>query len=166
MIEFMVIGLPRSGTAWIANWLTTDTTTCIHDPLAINHYRDLDSIKSEKMLGISCTALWAFPDYVNSHKARKVIVHRNLKEINSSLSNIGLPQFKDGMDEKLSCLNGIHIWKDQLFKDPEFIYEYLTGKKFDRERFETLKELKIERKIDSMKFDIDNFTAMQEEMRG
>jgi len=26
MINFMIVALPRSGTTWAANWLTTDTT--------------------------------------------------------------------------------------------------------------------------------------------
>ena len=30
----MVIGLPRSRTTWMANWLTTTDTLCLHDPLA------------------------------------------------------------------------------------------------------------------------------------
>lgn len=29
---FFVTGMPRSRTAWLANWLTTDTTFCQHDP--------------------------------------------------------------------------------------------------------------------------------------
>ena len=27
-----VFALPRSGTAWLANWLTTDRSLCLHDP--------------------------------------------------------------------------------------------------------------------------------------
>src|SRR5262245_11295408 len=31
MMPFFVPGLPRSRTAWLANWLTTDTSLCLHD---------------------------------------------------------------------------------------------------------------------------------------
>lgn len=33
MNPFFVTGLPRSRTAWMANWLTTDKTLCVHDPI-------------------------------------------------------------------------------------------------------------------------------------
>ena len=42
MIDFMVIGLPRTGTTWASNWLTTDSTQCYHDPLYHTHYEDWD----------------------------------------------------------------------------------------------------------------------------
>ena len=29
---FFITGIPRSRTAWAANWLTTDTTLCFHEP--------------------------------------------------------------------------------------------------------------------------------------
>ena len=33
MKPFFVTGLPRTRTAWCANWLTTDHSLCLHDPL-------------------------------------------------------------------------------------------------------------------------------------
>ena len=33
-LDFAVLALPRSGTTWLANLLTTDTTLCRHDPFA------------------------------------------------------------------------------------------------------------------------------------
>jgi len=36
-LPFFVSGLPRSRTAWMANWLTTDHSLCLHDePFAVN----------------------------------------------------------------------------------------------------------------------------------
>lgn len=89
MIDFMVIGLPRSGTAWAANWLTTDTTFCLHDPLAKYHHTELDGLVSDKRLGVACTGLWTQPEWLNAHPAKKVILHRPLEEINRSLKAIG-----------------------------------------------------------------------------
>jgi hypothetical protein len=81
VIDFIVVGLPRSGTAWAANWLTTDTTHCIHDPIAKHHHTELDDLSSSKHLGVSCTGLWRFPDWLNKHPAKKVILRRDRAEI-------------------------------------------------------------------------------------
>ena len=105
MIEFMVIAHPRSGTTWAANWLTTDTTLCLHDPLAYRHYAEWDDFESSKMLGVSDCGVCAFPDFLNSHPARKVILHRDRKEIAESL---GMPEFllsPDHLDE----IQGMHV---------------------------------------------------------
>lgn len=139
MIEFMVIGAPRSGTTWAANWLTTDTTLCIHDPLYEYHYDELDSIKSKKHVGISCTGLLLFPDWVNRHPARKVILHRPVADINDSLRQIGMPGISDAVVGNLNRIHGMHVdWKS-LFVEPRDIYEYLTELKFDAERHHFLK---------------------------
>lgn len=33
MSPFFITGMPRSRTAWLANWLTTDRSLCVHDPV-------------------------------------------------------------------------------------------------------------------------------------
>lgn len=136
----MVIGEPRSGTTWAANWLTTDTTLCLHDPLFNHHYSDLDSIRSKKMLGISCTGIAKFPHYLNAHPARKVILHRDPEEIKQSLEGIGLKY--SPVDLKSIC--GMHVKWTDLFENPKGIYEYLLQRKFDRERHNELKQIEMQ----------------------
>ena len=144
MIEFMVIALPRSGTTWASNWLTTDTTHCLHDPLYEHHYRNWDSIPSRKVLGVSCTGAYNFSDWVRSHPARKVILHRSLTEINRSLDAIGAPKLSAGDERKLNAIEGLHVdWQD-LFCDPVEIYEYLVQKPFDGERHAALARIEMQ----------------------
>ena len=146
----MVLAAPRSGTTWASNWLTTDTTLCLHDPLWTHHYSDLDKIKSHKMLGVACTGLYLFPDFVNKHPARKIILHRDENEINESLKAIGLPELKN-TEEQLDKINGVHLdWK-KIFTDPKTIYEFLTGLEFDKERHELLKEIEMQPNFDGLK---------------
>lgn len=146
----MVIGLPRSGTTWTANWLTTDTTLCIHDPLYKFHYSDFDRIPSKKTLGIACTGLYAFPDFVNSHPARKVILRRNINEINDSLEKIGVPFIHREAEEMIDKLNGWHVNWDVIFKEPQDIYEFLLQKPFDFERHKFLNELNIQPNFETL----------------
>ena len=143
MVEFMVLAAPRSGTTWASNWLTTDKTLCLHDPLWTHHYSDLDKITSRKMVGVACTGLYMFPDFVNSHPARKVILHRDEKEINVSLEAIGLPTLSN-TEKDLCKIAGWHMdWK-QIFTKPKAIYEFLTDLEFDEERHSLLKEIEMQ----------------------
>lgn len=150
MIEFIVVGLPRSGTAWAANWLTTDTTHCIHDPLARYHHTDLDRIASSKRLGVSCTGLWQFPDWLNQHPAKKVILHRDRAEVARSLGRLG---FADLPFPALDAIAGMHVnWRD-LWDDPEPIWEHLIGTPFDAERHQLLRELNVQVDFDRVTVD-------------
>jgi hypothetical protein len=165
MIEFMVISAPRCATTWAANWLTTDTTTCIHDPLFKYHYSELDEIKTDKTLGLSCTGLLMFPDFVKNHSARKVILHRPLKEINDSLESIGLPTITEEINESLYEISGMHYSWDDIFNKPKEIYEYLLQIPFDRERHSLLMEIEIQPKFSGLTINKEVTRRLINEMR-
>ena len=151
MVEFMVIAAPRSGTTWAANWLTTDRTLCLHDPLFECHYEHLDRIHTEKLLGVSCTGLAFFVDWVNAHPARKVVLHRDIKEINESLDSIGLAALDNTYLDRLDRIEGYHTdWSD-IFNDPKFIYEFLTQRPFDVERHALLSTIEMQPEFSKLK---------------
>lgn len=144
MIEFMLLAAPRSGTTWASNWLTTDTTLCLHDPLFTSHYTELNGIQTNKTLGVSCTGLAYFPDWVNAHPSRKIVLHRDINEINESLEAIGLSEISVDFILKLESIDAIHLpWTD-LFEKPKFIYETLLELPFDAERHALLKEIEMQ----------------------
>jgi hypothetical protein len=143
-IQFMVIAAPRSATTWCSNWLTTDTTLCLHDPLWRWHYSEIDAVPCSKVLGIACTGIALFPDWVNAHPARKVILHRPLDEVDASLERIGLSALHGSWDGVLDRIRGVHLdWRD-LFARPKYIYEYLLDRPFDAERHEALREINMQ----------------------
>jgi hypothetical protein len=144
MVEFMLIAAPRSGTTWAANWLTTDTTLCLHDPLFTHHYRDLDSLTSKKRLGVSCTGLYNFPEWVNAHPAKKVILHRSPIEVNSSLERLGLPALPLSSFNALAKLNGFHCDWLELFESPDRICNALGLGEVDFERHAQLRQMLIQ----------------------
>ena len=52
VIEFMVLSAPRSASTWAANWLTTEKTLCLHDPVLEHYPEDLDRIPCDRVLGV------------------------------------------------------------------------------------------------------------------
>lgn len=144
MIQFMVIAAARSATTWVSNWLTTDTTLCMHDPLWTYHYTDLDQIQSSRMLGISCTGIALFPDWLSAHPARKVVLHRDSSEINASLNAIGLPPLDDDWVPRLDNIQGMHCHWQDVFERPQRIYEYLIQRPMDWERHALLTKIRMQ----------------------
>jgi hypothetical protein len=145
----MVLGMPRSGTTWAANWLTTDTTLCIHDPLARYLVNQLDAIQSQKTLGVSCTGLALMPEWLNAHPARKVILRRPYAEVKASLDGQGFVGFQP-ID--LDSIQGVHCnWLD-IFTNPKPIYEFLTDKPFDAERHAELAQMNIQVDYERVQF--------------
>lgn len=141
----MVIGAPRSGTAWASVFLTTEHSVCLHDPLWDHYYKDLDKIPcAGKQLGIACTGFGFYPEWLNHHPARKVVLHRELSELVASAKRLGMPPPEATLLAKLHQIQGLHVdWTD-LFENPLPLYEYLLRAPFvDRERHRQLVALKI-----------------------
>ncbi len=92
MIAFMVLGLPRSGTAWAANWLTTDKTICLHNPMSRYTPKEIEKLEfGDRIIGISCTSSWMLGDWVDKHPAPKIILEKDSIAVNQSLQGLDLP---------------------------------------------------------------------------
>ena len=162
----MLLASPRSGTTWAANWLTTDKTLCLHDPLWTHHYSELDGIESDKRLGLSCTGLYLFPEFVNNHPARKVILHRDLSAINASLDAIGFPMITQQQHKMLDQIDGLHFDYKDIFSKPMAIYEYLTGLPFDTERHAFLLDIEMQPKFSGLKIGREVTRKLINELQG
>lgn len=148
MISFMVLGGPRSGTTWAANWLTTDTTICLHDPLLEYPISVLEHLEFPgKRIGISCTSALLYPQWVNASKAKKLILYRNLAEINASLNALGLAELGEMQHmTRIDAIKGaILIPYEQLFqpKSARVIADHL-GVPFDEARHDLLRQMRVE----------------------
>jgi hypothetical protein len=144
MISFMVVAAPRSATAWVSNWLTTDKSLCYHDPLFDCRYEELDALVNDRIIGMACTGAALFPEFINAHPARKVILHRDKKEIDASLKALNLPT---DYHADLHRIRGEHCqWRD-VFDRPKIIYEFLLNQKFDAERHRLLCKLNVQRDL-------------------
>jgi len=154
----MVIGLPRSATTWAANWLTTAETFCAHDPLWETHYEDLDEIISTRAAnrtpGIACTGLWRWVGWLNSHPARKLILHRDIAAVRASLRARGLPVPDRSASAALDSIDGQHVPFDHLFDTDraETLWSFLTdGLPFDGDRHRELAQMNIQPQFDRIR---------------
>ena len=114
MIEFMVLGGPRSATTWMANWLTTDKTFCLHDPLMEYLIPKLEALTiPNRRVGIACTGSYLYPAWVKAHRARKVLLYRSAEEINVAHDMLGLTRIDAAAhDQRMNALMdaGIPVW--------------------------------------------------------
>ena len=148
MIDFMIVGLPRSGTAWLANWFTTERSICWHEPLWTRPLAELDAVKGAGLFGIADTMLVMLgTDELNAHPAKKLIVHRELGDVNLSLTKAGLPgAMRDEHKWALDEIGGYHItfhdlWNVEKFKPAA---EWLLPVPFDTARYALLRDLQVE----------------------
>jgi len=152
LVKFMVLSAPRSASTWTANWLTTPKTLCLHDPVLKHRPEDLDALPCDRILGVSCTALALQPGFVNAHPAKKVIVHRDLNEVNRSLVSIGFTRLGAIWTDALDKIDGLHVEYVDLFTSAwaPRIYKHLTGLVFDAARHEELCAMHIEPHFDKV----------------
>lgn len=123
MLKRMVIGLPRSGTTWAANYFSAPGETMVHDPLYHKHYSEWRT----SYAGISCSGIWDWPEWVNA-TARNfdtpvLVLHRPLHEIRLSIYQ----RFQEGSDwlrrdaeaalDELKGPSVLHIKWDTLFNE-------------------------------------------------
>lgn len=152
MIDFMVIAAPRSGTAWCSNWLTTETSLCVHDPLFEHSPETWDSIPSDRQLGCACTGIATFPKFLRHHPARKVVLHRDMDEVNLSLHQMGLSRLHaEYWTDALRRVDGLHVHWRNLWENPRPIWEHLMRTPFDAARHELLCKLNVQMDFERVK---------------
>lgn len=153
MIDFMIIAAPRSGTAWAANWLTTERTLCLHDPLFERHYSEIEDLAEPgREFGVACTGLANFPEWLKSHPAKKVILQRRPDQVNAACDSLGLPPVPQEFFDNLMKIDGLHVPWTWLFNKPENIHRYLFGDRpFDARRHQLLASLNVQRDFEQIR---------------
>jgi hypothetical protein len=86
-VDFIVLGLPRSGTTWCANWLTTDTTLCLHDPF---RFLPEQWPRDGRTFGVSCTGGFLMPKWLTAQTCPIAVIERDPADCDASLARMGL----------------------------------------------------------------------------
>lgn len=162
MIDFAVIGLPRSSTTWLANWLTTDNSLCLHDPFATALPEQWDA--GGKRLGISCTGAYLMPDWLNAQDCPIAVIVRDPADCDASLARLGLPATDDRMRGLFAKARGRRwsfddIWNES--KARELWAFLLPGIPFDAQRYRLLSAMQVQPHVAKFRVDFHVLQQLQ-----
>jgi hypothetical protein len=154
MTPFFICSLPRSRTAWLANFLTYGPSYCFHEPM-----HQVPLAQYPWLLGSVGTEFAGSSDSVNTLVmeqlidmfpiAKIVVIKRDIGRVKESLDKIGLPStggWLEKMDEALNRL--IHVYRPLVIPYVDFdaakIWFYLFPKvPLNRRRLEMLDSMRI-----------------------
>lgn len=156
MKPFFVTGMPRSRTAWMAAWLTTDKTLCFHDVEVGIAEKAMEFAHIGRGMGYSgpevCLLAQKFP------AVPCVIIHRPKAEAFPSfweivrrcpevtLSEAQLSAWWDEREKLIGGLPGKHVSFSLLNNEETMrnLWQYLLPETpFDAERFRLMRDLNI-----------------------
>lgn len=144
MIDFIVMGLPRSGTTWLANWLTTDRSLCLHDP-----FNDLpeDWPRDSRRFGISCTGAYLMPAWLAEQDCPVAVIERPRAECEASAGSIGLGCDMESHQSALSRAPGFRVAFEALWDENKAkgLWGYLLPElPFDSIRYRLLRSMNVQ----------------------
>ncbi len=145
-MNFFVAGLPRSRTAWLANFLSYDGHFCFHE--GINGCHSMNEYK-EKLNGNgdSCTGLMLLDIERHFPNAPKVIIESDPQTSIDFMKDVyGMddPQYIYDLQDKLNKLSGLRIHFDEINENLEVIWNHLIGTPYHFKRGEMLVKLDIQ----------------------
>lgn len=141
-MNFIVLGLPRSGTTWLANWLTTGQSLCLHDPFnrLPEHWP-----RDARRLGVSCTGAYLLPGWLERQSCPVAVIERDEADCEASAQRMGLSVC--GLRERLQAVEGRRWRFDDLWNETkarELWAFLLPGIEFDALRYRLLREMRVE----------------------
>jgi len=148
-MDFMVMGLPRSRTQWLSNFLTNGRECfCYHELLgdvsSLDEYRNKFELPYAKVGTAETASMLIEKEFT----CPKVVIHRDLNVVNESLLHtIGSYEFRPILEKcqrKLDKVDGIHINFDEIDDNLELIWQTCIGTPMDKLRAENLQRMKIE----------------------
>lgn len=147
MFAFRIFALPRSGSTWVANWLTDGRSLCWHDPCEWAYPEDIERWAAGFSMpaGICCTGSWvhdwplpAVPTFA---------LERPVGEVQDSLQRLGLPRLPERLLEAFAALPYPRVTLERLL-DPEGASELyrtiLPGLQFDKLRHGWLAKMNVQ----------------------
>lgn len=134
MIPFVLIGLPRSATAWLSVLLDAE-----HDPFGRLLPEQIDR-------GICCTGAYLMPAWLAEQRCPVAKIVRPSIECDASLRRIGLPETTPAMRALFIDAPG-RIWRFSDLQDEARVrrlWEFLRSDPFDGRRYRRLRGMHIE----------------------
>lgn len=161
MIDFLIIGLPRSSTTWLANLFTTDTTLCLHDPFAEALPEDWP--RDGRKLGASCTGAYLFPKWLATLDCPIAVIERDAAVCDASLARMGWGD-TSGLIGAFACAPGKRFKWDDLWHEDKAreLWEYLLPTvNFDPIRYTMLKRIQVQPHMGKWAWEPEIFNEMK-----
>jgi hypothetical protein len=145
-MTFFVTGLPRSRTAWLANFLTYGDSLCYHE--ALNGCKSItEYIDKVDGCGDSNTYLGTF-DYEKYFPDSKVVIIdsgiEKSVQFGKDVYNSDSTELTIKYKKKLDSMKGLHVHIDNLNSSLEEIWNYIYNEPFNKKRTEMLIELNVQ----------------------
>lgn len=142
-MSFFVVGLPRSMTAWMANFLTYDGNYCFHE--GMNGCHSLAEYKRKIMgCGDSGTGIMLIDIEKEFPDAKVLIIERDPRRAEEfareHFGEVDLTYIK----ERLNKMGGMRVKFEEVKQNLESIWGYLIGTPYDSRRGELLCGLNIQ----------------------
>lgn len=150
---FFIVALPRSRTAWLANFFTSGDVFCYHE--ALNGCHSADDFKEKMSLsrthvGNADCGLPFVPFQKWYPEANTVIIERPVSDVLTSLCKLfpgtDVSAVVYAAKERMDTLQGLRVPFDEIDERLEEIWDYCVGDGFDQHRSEMLKQMRIETK--------------------
>lgn len=146
-MNYFVVGLPRSRTAWLANFLTYDGNFCYHEGLngcsSIEEYKE----KLGNNKGDSCTGLPLIDLEGEFPEAPKLIIESDVQDSVEFAKNMyGFDLTKELTDFKckMDSMKGMRVKLENINDSLEDIWKYLIGTPYDKERGDMLSNMNVQ----------------------
>ena len=159
MKNFFILSLPRSRTAWLANFLTYENSYCFHEGLLscknISAMRQLFESTGKPTVGNSDCGNMLFLDELRDDfpEAKFVIIDRPVDEVIDELHEIGLIYFDPKVMELTAqelavakrTMDALVVdYRDLDENACRHIWQYCIGTPFDEHRWRMLDGLDIQ----------------------
>jgi hypothetical protein len=118
-VNFLILSLPRSGSAWLANFLTYGPVYCYHEPMAEGSLEQLQP--QAPLTGAIDTGAWMWPELIPAG-VRLFALAREPRRVSRSLRAVDLPDDPDFAKFRETTSGLVTFDYERLFE-----VEYLRG---------------------------------------
>ena len=177
-IPFLITGLPRSRTAWMAEFMTTASSVCFHEPLRKMY--DVSGLSHKlmddehKFAGASDSGAGYFlPWILTNLQCPVVIIDRHIDEVDESMRGIGfsirpaLELLKKEINTYGDHPNVMRVKFEnlhQLTTMQKIFWHLMPGEPFDEGRFERFDKVIVEVNVDEIIADSILYKDQQQTM--
>ncbi|NOX09161.1 MAG: hypothetical protein GXP22_06695 [Gammaproteobacteria bacterium] len=141
MDKFFILGLPRSRTYWLSQFLG-----CMHEGLY--YYPDYRLFMESEHIGDSTTCYTGIKDYITNYK--KVIIHRKEEEVIASLTHVFGENDYSFIENDALILKeeqGLHVMFNDINERLPEIWRFCRNESYDIDRSNELIRKRLENKF-------------------